>query len=73
MTVAQARTVTQSTLMLAAVLKKPASLRENPLSIEEVPMPIRREGEPLLKVLACGVCRTDIHIAEGDLPQKRRN
>jgi propanol-preferring alcohol dehydrogenase len=31
-------------------------------------MPVPREGEVQVKVLACGVCRTDLHIADGDLP-----
>jgi propanol-preferring alcohol dehydrogenase len=39
------------------------------LQIEDVPRPEVREGYVLLRVLACGVCRTDLHIAEGDLPQ----
>ena len=38
------------------------------LQIEDVPRPEPREGHLLLRVLACGVCRTDLHIAEGDLP-----
>jgi propanol-preferring alcohol dehydrogenase len=37
------------------------------LSIEEIPRPQLRPGEVLLKVLACGVCRTDLHIVERDL------
>ena len=39
------------------------------LKIEDIPRPEVREGYVLLRVLACGVCRTDLHIAEGDLPQ----
>lgn len=60
--------------MRAAILRKPASLRESPLplSIEKVPLPVARKGEALLKVLACGVCRTDLHIVEGELPQKKK-
>jgi propanol-preferring alcohol dehydrogenase len=51
--------------MKAAVL----TANSNPfLTIEEVPRPEAREGYVLLRVLACGVCRTDLHIAEGDLP-----
>src|SRR5450755_1005243 len=38
------------------------------LKIEEVPRPEPQPGYVLLRVLACGVCRTDLHIAEGDLP-----
>jgi propanol-preferring alcohol dehydrogenase len=57
--------------MRAAVLRKPGPLRDNPLVLEEVPIPIPGEGEVLLKVLACGVCRTDLHIAAGELPQRQ--
>ncbi len=59
--------------MRAAILRKPAPFRENPLSIEEVPMPVPGVGEALLKVLACGVCRTDLHITAGELPQKSKD
>ena len=41
------------------------------LSIEEMPRPKPQPGEVLLKVLACGVCRTDLHIVERDLPPLR--
>ena len=37
------------------------------LSIEEIPVPRPQPGEVLLKVIACGVCRTDLHIVEEDL------
>jgi propanol-preferring alcohol dehydrogenase len=37
------------------------------LNLEDVPVPGPRPGEVLLKVIACGVCRTDLHIVEGDL------
>lgn len=38
------------------------------LTLEEIPRPHPQPGEILLKVLACGVCRTDLHIVERDLP-----
>jgi alcohol dehydrogenase, propanol-preferring len=38
------------------------------LQIAEVPRPQLRAGHILLRVVACGVCRTDLHIVEGDLP-----
>jgi alcohol dehydrogenase, propanol-preferring len=38
------------------------------LRIEEVTRPEPAAGQVLLRVLACGVCRTDLHIVEGDLP-----
>jgi propanol-preferring alcohol dehydrogenase len=41
------------------------------LEIKEVPRPVAQPGHVLLRVLACGVCRTDLHIAEGDLPPLR--
>jgi propanol-preferring alcohol dehydrogenase len=56
--------------MRAAVLRNPGPLSGNPLTIEEQPMPVPAPGDALLKVLACGVCRTDLHIAAGELPQK---
>jgi propanol-preferring alcohol dehydrogenase len=57
--------------MKAAVLTKPAPIVERPLRIEDVPQPQPDAGKVLLKVRACGVCRTDLHITEGELPQRR--
>ncbi|MEP9384255.1 zinc-dependent alcohol dehydrogenase family protein [Nocardioides sp. KR10-350] len=37
----------------------------------ELPVPVPRPGEVLLHVEACGVCRTDLHVIEGDLPPHR--
>jgi alcohol dehydrogenase, propanol-preferring len=50
--------------MKAAVLHA----ANQPLQIEEVPRPTLTSNHVLLRVLACGVCRTDLHIFEGDLP-----
>ncbi len=41
---------------------------KEPLTLEEVPIPTPTEGELLIQIEACGVCRTDLHIVEGDLP-----
>ncbi len=38
-----------------------------PLRLEERPLPIPATGEVLIRVSACGVCRTDLHVVEGDL------
>jgi propanol-preferring alcohol dehydrogenase len=38
-----------------------------PLRLEEVPVPTPARGELLLEVRACGVCRTDLHIVDGEL------
>jgi len=57
--------------MIAAVLRRPASLDEHPLLLEERAPPEPLPGEVLLRVRACGVCRTDLHIVEGELPVHR--
>jgi alcohol dehydrogenase, propanol-preferring len=54
--------------MKAAVLIPGRKAPEPFLEIEEVARPELQAGQVLLRVLACGVCRTDLHIAEGDLP-----
>jgi propanol-preferring alcohol dehydrogenase len=54
--------------MRAWVLEKQARIEERPLKLMEVPTPRPQRGEIRVKILVCGVCRTDIHIAEGDLP-----
>jgi len=41
-----------------------------PLSIEEVPIPTPGPGEVLVKIIASGVCHTDLHAADGDWPVK---
>lgn len=42
-----------------------------PLRQAEIPIPVPGEGEVLLKVYACGVCRTDLHVADGELPKPK--
>lgn len=49
--------------MRALVLRAP----NTPLVCEERPLPEPRAGEIRLKVLACGVCRTDLHVVDGEL------
>jgi propanol-preferring alcohol dehydrogenase len=56
--------------MKAAILTMPGPVEQGPLSIEDVPMPVVEPGFALLKVLACGIYRTDLHIIEGELPPK---
>jgi propanol-preferring alcohol dehydrogenase len=56
--------------MKAAVLSTPAPISTSPLKIVDVPTPEPKPGHVLLKVLACGVCRTDLHIVEGELPPR---
>lgn len=54
--------------MRAAVLHHTGPVANRPLAIEEIPIPEPCAGEVLLKVEACGVCRTDLHITAGELP-----
>ena len=42
-----------------------------PLRPEEVPMPEPQTGQVRLRVSACGVCRTDLHIVDGELPNPK--
>jgi propanol-preferring alcohol dehydrogenase len=59
--------------MKAAVLHAPKKIAQRPLMIEDVPQPEPAADQVLLKVRVCGVCRTDLHIVEGDLkPQHER-
>ncbi|TIU81595.1 MAG: alcohol dehydrogenase, partial [Mesorhizobium sp.] len=50
--------------MKAMVLEKPGTL----LNLVDRPDPLPRAGEIRLKVEACAVCRTDLHVVDGDLP-----
>ena len=52
--------------MKAAVLTSPNVILKRPLEIREVPRPQLKPGQILLRVRACGVCRTDLHIVEGE-------
>lgn len=43
----------------------------SPLRLEQRPTPLPGEGELLVRISACGVCRTDLHVVDGDLPNTR--
>ncbi|MGA7753792.1 MAG: zinc-dependent alcohol dehydrogenase family protein [Candidatus Sulfotelmatobacter sp.] len=57
--------------MKAAILDSPRPVSERPLQIVDVADPRVQSGHVLLRVRACGVCRTDLHIVEGELPPKQ--
>jgi len=59
--------------MKAAVLTTPRNVAEHPLQIAEIPQPVPGAGQVLLKVRACGVCRTDLHVVEGELAPRREH
>jgi propanol-preferring alcohol dehydrogenase len=54
--------------MQAMLLKKVAPIESSPLVPVELPTPEPRAREVLLRVEACAICRTDLHVIEGDLP-----
>jgi len=57
--------------MHAWVLTSPAPVETAPLAWTEVPVPEPGEGEVLIRVRACGICRTDLHVVEGELPVRK--
>jgi len=59
--------------MKAWILDKQAKINEKPLKlVDEYPIPEPKYGQVRIKVKYCGICRTDLHIAEGDLPLHKR-
>lgn len=57
--------------MSAWVVAEPGPVEGSPLVLTSLPVPAPAAGEVLVKVLASGVCRTDLHVVEGDLPEHR--
>jgi propanol-preferring alcohol dehydrogenase len=55
----------------AAVLKQNADAEKNPLLLEDVLVPEPGPDQVRVRVHVCGVCRTDLHIVEGELPQAK--
>jgi len=57
--------------MKAMMVQQPQPIDKHPLTLVDLPVPEPRAGEVLVKVEVCGVCRTDLHVTEGDLPPHR--
>jgi alcohol dehydrogenase, propanol-preferring len=57
--------------MKACLLRTPARIEENPLTFTDCSAPTPGPGEVLVQVRVCGVCRTDLHVIEGELPPKK--
>jgi propanol-preferring alcohol dehydrogenase len=57
--------------MKACLLNAPARIEANPLQFTDVSVPNPGKGEALIRVRACGVCRTDLHVIEGELPPRK--
>ena len=53
------------------VLEAAAPVESRPLEPRDLPVPEPAPGEVLVKVRACGVCRTDLHVVEGELPDPK--
>ena len=53
--------------MLAMVMQK----QGQPLALKDLPQPVAGDGQLLIRVLACGICRTDLHVVDGDLTEPR--
>jgi propanol-preferring alcohol dehydrogenase len=54
--------------MKAMVLAQPAPIETAPLQLRDLPVPEPAAGEVRARVEACGICRTDLHVVEGELP-----
>jgi len=61
-----------SELMRAMAVQTPAPIETNPLRAITMERPRPQTGELLVRVRVCGVCRTDLHVAEGDLPARHQ-
>ncbi len=57
--------------MRAWVVERPGRIATGPLREATLPDPEPGVGEVRVRVATCGVCRTDLHLAEGDLPPRR--
>ncbi|HBF73643.1 MAG TPA: alcohol dehydrogenase, partial [Lactobacillus sp.] len=58
------------TTMRAWAVTEPGPIdgKKSPLEFTTKPVPTPQRGEVLVRVLTCGVCHTDLHVSEGDLP-----
>jgi alcohol dehydrogenase, propanol-preferring len=57
--------------MRAMVRRAPRPVGERPLECIELPVPVPGPDEVLVEVRACGICRTDLHVVRGELPDRR--
>src|SRR5215471_14953364 len=57
--------------MRAWAVERPGPIDGGPLVAVRRPVPEPGPGEVLVRVAVCGVCRTDLHVTEGDLPVHR--
>src|SRR5881409_736549 len=53
--------------MRAMIFERPG----RPLALRKVPVPVPQAGQVLVQVRACAVCRTDLHVVDGELPEPK--
>ena len=58
--------------MKAWVLEKQAKVKTKPLIQKEIPIPEVKKNQIRIKIKATGICRTDLHTIEGDLPLHKK-
>jgi alcohol dehydrogenase, propanol-preferring len=56
--------------MKACLLRAISPIENNPLELSDVPDPQPAENQVLVKVHICAVCRTDLHVIEGELTRQ---
>lgn len=59
--------------MKAFVLENPSPIENSPLRLVEKEIPVPKSDEVLIKVSTCGICRTDLHVCEGELAIRHQN
>ena len=57
--------------MKAMLLRRIAPIDSSPLELVDLPIPEPAAGEVRIRVRCCAICRTDLHVIEGDLPQQK--
>jgi propanol-preferring alcohol dehydrogenase len=58
-------------MMMAMLLESNSHIESSPLKLKKVSLPSPQFKEVRIKVRCCAICRTDLHVIEGDLPQKK--
>lgn len=67
MSIEQTEQVNIPSAMRAMLLEKPGA----PLKLVKLPLPAPGPTQVLVKIIACGICRTDLHVVDGELPDPR--
>lgn len=67
----RSKTIGRPRFVIAYTLQKQAPIETRPLHRTELPTPVPSDDELLIRIRACGICRTDLHVVEGDLALKK--